>query len=161
MARPEAPHPMPGHACPDLTCGGGGGGGRAESRYVVGGVTGNYERELENSPAARLSTDGRASARDVASLIIDSAYRSGRTRGPLPHRPPASLARECTCARAHAGCPTRCALRHLSALPLACARGCTHTGTPRTAAAPPTPTAATARARPQSRHAPSPHEPRF
>jgi len=51
---------------------------RAESKYILGGVVGNYEKSLENSAAARLSTNGRASPRSVANLIVDSAYSGVR-----------------------------------------------------------------------------------
>jgi hypothetical protein len=52
--------------------------GSAESKYILGGVVGNYEKALENSAAARLSTNGRASPRSVANLIVDSAYSGVR-----------------------------------------------------------------------------------
>jgi len=51
---------------------------RAESEYILGGVKGNYEKSLENSAAAGLSTNGKANPRNVANLIIDSAYRGVR-----------------------------------------------------------------------------------
>ena len=48
---------------------------RAESRYVLSGAGVNYEKTLGDSPAAGLAADGHAAARDVASLIVDSASR--------------------------------------------------------------------------------------
>jgi len=51
---------------------------RAESTYILGGIKGNYEKSLENSAAAGLSTNGRADPRSVANLIINSAYKSVR-----------------------------------------------------------------------------------
>ena len=39
---------------------------------------GNYEKSLENSAAAGLSTNGRADPRSVANLIVNSAYTSVR-----------------------------------------------------------------------------------
>ena len=51
---------------------------RAESSYILGGIKGNYEKSLENSAAAGLSTNGRADPRSVANLIINSAYKSVR-----------------------------------------------------------------------------------
>jgi len=51
---------------------------RAEAKYILGGVVNNYEKSLENSAAARLSTNGRADPRSVANLIVDSSYKSLR-----------------------------------------------------------------------------------
>jgi len=51
---------------------------RAEAKYILGGVVGNYEKSLENSAAAGLSTNGRADPRSVANLIVNSAYTSVR-----------------------------------------------------------------------------------
>ena len=56
-------------------------------------ASGNYERGLENSPAAALASDGHASARDVARLIIDSAYRSAAASTAVAAHPRSLLGR--------------------------------------------------------------------
>ena len=47
---------------------------RAESSYIVSGVDGNYEKELENGPTMSV-VSGKAPARQVAYTIIDEAYK--------------------------------------------------------------------------------------
>ena len=51
---------------------------RAEAKYITDGVTGNYEKALENAAAGGLASDSRADLRGVAELIVDSAYRGVR-----------------------------------------------------------------------------------
>ena len=47
---------------------------RAESSYIVSGVDGNYEKELENGPTMSV-VGGKVPARQVAYTIIDEAYK--------------------------------------------------------------------------------------
>ena len=47
---------------------------RAESAYIVSGVDGNYEKELENAPTMSV-VGGKVPAREVAYRIIDEAYK--------------------------------------------------------------------------------------
>merc|ERR1711966_536434 len=45
---------------------------RAETKYILSGVAGNYEKSLENGPTMAV-VGGHAPARDVANTIIDAA----------------------------------------------------------------------------------------
>ncbi|EKX44178.1 hypothetical protein GUITHDRAFT_109962 [Guillardia theta CCMP2712] len=47
---------------------------RAESKYITSGVTGNYEKELENAPTMAV-VNGKLSPRIVAGSIIDEAEK--------------------------------------------------------------------------------------
>jgi len=47
---------------------------RAESAYIVSGVDGNYEKELENAPTMSV-VGGKVPARQVAYTIVDEAYK--------------------------------------------------------------------------------------
>ena len=46
----------------------------AESTYIISGVDGNYEKELENAPTMKV-VGGKVPAREVAAEIVDDAYR--------------------------------------------------------------------------------------
>ena len=46
----------------------------AESQYILSGVFGNYEKELENKPTMAV-VSGKLPARTVAYTIIDEAYK--------------------------------------------------------------------------------------
>jgi len=47
---------------------------RAESQYILSGIFGNYEKELENKPTMAV-VSGKLPARTVAYTIIDEAYK--------------------------------------------------------------------------------------
>ena len=47
---------------------------RAESQYILSGVFGNYEKELENGPTMAV-VSGKLPARTVAYTIVDEAYK--------------------------------------------------------------------------------------
>lgn len=46
----------------------------AESQYILSGIFGNYEKELENKPTMAV-VSGKLPARTVAYTIIDEAYK--------------------------------------------------------------------------------------
>jgi len=47
---------------------------RAESQYILSGIFGNYEKELENKPTMAV-VSGKLPARTVAYTIVDEAYK--------------------------------------------------------------------------------------